>query len=514
LQEHSDSGDANQEQFYLTGPIVSELLGLQLWGRLYNRGEDRIESGWSKANDHDLGGKLTLTPTENQDVVLTGGYTRLERNATAGKSLEKDADDTRNKQDRLFYSLAHTGRWDFGTTDLSILQEKAERRSWTESDEEGRVKNPRSPEILNTVVDGKVQVPLDLPVVGVHSLVLGGQWTSTELTDQNPGRRTGQDEKFKVWQQALFIEDEWLITDNFSLTGGLRIDDHEIYGAHWSPRGYAVWHPAEEWTVKGGVSTGFRAPDIRTIAPGYAYTTGGGNCTYGPNGTCGVIIGDPDLEPEKSTSYEFSVGWNSFEWISANATYFYTDFKDKVSNALVVDDAGNPVRWAEDPNYRLWYNYNIDDAVLQGVELSATYQPTETLVLTGSYTYTDSEQKTGTYSGFPLARTPEHLANVRVDWTTPVAGLRTWARADYHGKELNAGLRLGQNGTPIEQDGQIVAREYDSYFTFDIGANYALTEQVLLSAAIYNVGDERLEPDSYNTVGDGRRFWLGTTVKF
>ena len=68
--------------------------------------------------------------------------------------------------------------------------------------------------------------------------------------------------------------------------------------------------------------------------------------------------------------------------------------------------------------------------------------------------------------------------------------------------------------TAIERDGTVVAREYDSYLTFDIGANYALTDKVLLSAAVYNVGDEQLEPDAYNTVGDGRRFWLGTTIKF
>ena len=137
LQEHSDSGDSHQEQFYLTGPIVSDLLGVQLWGRLYNRSEDKIESGWAKAGDHDLGGKLTLTPTERQEIVLTGGYTRLERNANPGKTLEDDADSTRNKQDRLFYSLSHTGNWDFGTTDLSILQEKSERRSWVRSEEDG-----------------------------------------------------------------------------------------------------------------------------------------------------------------------------------------------------------------------------------------------------------------------------------------------------------------------------------------------------------------------------------------
>lgn len=108
------------------------------------------------------------------------------------------------------------------------------------------------------------------------------------------------DEEFSVRQWALFAEDEWWITPDFALTGGLRMDDHEIYGSHFSPRGYAVWHATEQLTFKGGISTGFRAPELRTIAPGYAYTTGGAGCSYGPNGTCGVIIGDPDLQPEKA----------------------------------------------------------------------------------------------------------------------------------------------------------------------------------------------------------------------
>lgn len=52
-------------------------------------------------------------------------------------------------------------------------------------------------------------------------------------------------------------------------------------------------------------------------------------------------------------------------------------------------------------NYRLWYNYNIDDAVIQGVELTATWYATPELTLRGNYTYTHSEQKTGDYEGFP-----------------------------------------------------------------------------------------------------------------
>jgi outer membrane receptor for ferrienterochelin and colicins len=180
---------------------------------------------------------------------------------------------------------------------------------------------------------------------------------------------------------------------------------------------------------------------------------------------------------------------------------------------LVLDDAGNPVRWSEDPNYRLWYNYNIDDAVIQGVELAATWRATDTISLRGSYTFTDSEQRTGEYEGFPLARTPRHMANARMDWITPVSGLATWAAVNYHGSEIVGGARIGTNGTPVIING-MPGRRYDAYATMDVGLSYDFTEKLTLNAAVYNVFDKEIEPTDYNTVVEGRRLWLGMSATF
>lgn len=513
LQDHGRSGDWYQGQFYLNGPVVPDYLGLQVWGRQYQRWEDDIVTGHAGARDRDITGRLSLTPTPDHDILFEAGRTWIRREADSGKSLEASAADTYNKHRRDHWSISHTGRWGFATSDISLYQETAQRWSYTRNAEGEFARSSRAPKIRNTVADAKISIPFETPI-GDHYVVTGGQWLEGKLTDQNPGRRTGKDEVFKIWQRALFIEDEWRITDNFALTGGLRLDDHEIYGVHWSPRGYAVWHPTDELTLKGGVSTGFRAPEIRSIAPGYAYTTGGANCSYGPNGTCGVIIGDPNLKAETSTNYEISAHWDDLETFAAGITLFYTEFKDKVSNALVYDQNGQPARWSEDPNYRLWYAFNIDEATIKGVELTARWRPVETLTLKASYTYTDSEQKTGDYKGQPLARTPKHQASLRADWATPVRGLSLWGATDYHGKEINAGARIGSNGKPVTSGGRILAREYDDYMTFDIGAVYEVTENALLKAAVYNIANKRLDPERYNTVGDGRQFWIGTTVRF
>jgi len=72
-----------------------------------------------------------------------------------------------------------------------------------------------------------------------------------------------------------------------------------------------------------------------------------------------------------------------------------------------------------------------------------------------------------------LARTPEHMANLRGEWVTPVDGLEAWASVNYHGSEINAGPRIGTNGKPVTINGK-AGRKYDAYTTLDIGAKFVV----------------------------------------
>lgn len=512
VQNKSRYGNSGQASFYVSGPLVPDVAGLQLWGRGMKRYEDKILNGTQEQRDGDFTGKLTLTPNEDHDIFLEGGITRVRREANPEYTLADTGAYNYNHNDRKHWSVTHVGRWGPTTSEFTFQQEWAKRTSWNwDNKAQAVVENTRIPEIRNSVLDGKFTTPFEF--YGDHTLVTGGQYLDAHLKDQNPGRRNNLDETFNIRQWALFMEDEWWVTPDFALTGGLRMDDHEIYGSHFSPRAYAVWHATEQLTFKGGISTGFKAPEIRTIAPGYAYTTGGGNCSY-TGKTCGVIIGDDSLKAEKSTSYELAALWDNQNGLQLGGTYFYTDFKDKISNRQIVDTNGNPVYWDQDPNYRLWKNFNIDNAVMQGVELTANWEATNDIRLRASYTYTHSRQKGGDFDGLPLTRTPEHMANIRADWMTPVEGLSAWTAANYHGSETNAGARIGTNGTPVYKDGKVIARKYDAYMTFDIGTSYEFSENVTFNAALYNLFDKRIDENDFNTSVDGRRLWISMTSKF
>lgn len=517
-QESGDGGDWRQVQAYLAGPLVDGVLGAQIWGRRYERDEDAILNGVNGSEDWNLTGRLAWTPSADHEVLLQAERTEIRREANPGGVLAPAAAANYNTNERTAASLAWNGRWSWGTSALSLLREETRRENYARS---GGVfvKNVRAPEITNTVFDALFNLPLLDTPLGDHQLVFGGQWVENDLSDVNPGVSATARANFSVWQRALFVEDEWRITRDFALTGGLRFDDHERYGAHWSPRLYAVWTPTESLTVKGGISTGFRAPELRQVADGYAYTTGGATCTVGPTGTCGVILGDPAIEPETSVNYEVSVLWNPSRALSASATLFRTDFKDKIDSARVcgpdvnsngVCDLSEVVRWAENTNYQLYYWYNLDDAELWGVETSLRWRATDRLGFKAGYTWTDSEQKSGTYAGLPLSRTPEHMANARVDFdATPTLNL--WGAVGYHGEEINAQLRSGTNGTLI---GVGSARRYPDYTTVDIGANWRVTPAFSLKLGVYNLTDEDINVAEYDFQGDGRRGWLGVNFEF
>ncbi|QCR38270.1 TonB-dependent receptor domain-containing protein [Nissabacter sp. SGAir0207] len=470
-RQHRSQGNASNTQLYLNGPLVPDVLALQLWGRYLDRqADDNVQetNGFTKAHHKDLTARLAFTPTENQEFLLEGGQTRLKN----GDGVSANWATREQKNDRDHWSLSHEGRWSWATSTLSFSQEKTSREglaSPTQTDVLGR-----KPTIKNSVLDAKLVIPTTY-----HTTTTGVQWQENQLKDWNQGDGTRQDHKYKVVQKALFLEDEWRMAEAFALTGGLRLDNHEQYGNHYSPRLYGVWYVTDDWTVKGGVARGFKAPEIRAVIDGYAVLR---RNTY-------VMLGNPDLKPETSTNYELSAMWSNRDDLSASATLFYNDFKDKLSTVTTSE------RWN---GYIVMDRVNIDKAIIKGVELTGSWQIVPNWSLKGNYTFTDSEQKSGSNAGAPLALTPKHKATLRTEWEM-TADTQFWAAATYYGKEY--GNTVSSEPAP-------------GYTTADVGVSHQLTRSVTLNGAIYNVGDKRLDDETYGTVNYGRTFWGGVSINF
>ncbi|WP_083024152.1 ligand-gated channel protein [Vreelandella lionensis] len=475
LQEDSASGDSRQANFYLSGPLVADRLGLQLYGRTSERDEDDIENGYEEKSLQSLTARLSLAASDNHDFTAEAGITEQDRRSLVGRSAPAEGcrggcTDSIGEYTNSHVALTHSGRFEWGTSETFVQRERSENQS-------------RDIEITNTTAKTSAVIPL-----GMHMLTVGASWEEESLEDGTTNQisdRTAVENS----QWALFMEDEWMLTDAWALTGGLRLDDGDNYGSHLSPRLYSVWNMTPEWTLKGGVSTGYRSPNLREITPDWGQISRGGN-----------VYGDPDLEPETSLNKEITLLYGSDAGLNGSLTLFHNDFEDKIPRIacpINICNAG-PNQFGSDPTYRV----NIDDAVTQGVEASLSAPLSDTLALTASYTFTDSEQKSGEYAGEPLTQLPRHQVSATLDWDVN-ARLSQWTKVSYRGEESQPTTGPSQSS--------IVA---PSYTFVDAGIGYQLNDSTTVNAGIYNLFDERITYDEYGYVDDGRRVWLGLNVAF
>ena len=487
-QQHSESGNIYQGSFYLAGPIKEDLLGVQISGSKMRRNEDKFVDGFNKQDTGSGNIKFTLTPSENHDLMAEVGRTVQERIAHPGKSMAAEScrgnnctpnSPSESKYTRNYQSLTHEGRYGAWQSTSYVQQEET--------------KNPvRQMKIKNLELNTQWNLSLDN-----HHLTVGAQYNKEKLGDKgnqlNPGIS-----KIQRYQWAAYLEDEWQLHPSFVLTGGIRLNHDEKYGNHWTPRLYGLWSVNDELTIKGGISTGFKAPRLRQTVAQWGQITGGPTAPVSS-----VIVGNPGLKPEKSISQELGFVWDNRENLNLGLMFFNTDFKDKISEVIICD--------GPDGQYNCFFGgegfksvreqTNVDKANMRGIEAVATWDITPDLSLASNYTYTRSKQKSGPFAGKPLNKLPKHMFNSTLDWQYD-ADLNFWSRLNYRGKSSEYLSRTSMSkSTPS--------------FTFvDMGLNYKINKNINVGFGIYNVFDKRLDNETYDAVYDGRRYWAQLTIGF
>lgn len=509
LQHNRDAGDSINGDFYLSGPLIEDKLGLQLYGSSYLRAEDKITYGQGRNDNKNITAKLAFTPTGNQTILLEAGRNSLQRTTTPGKSMSEFTNRggrlDKNKMletnnDRNHWALTYKNQFDILHSELSVYQEQTKRVQKTEGVDKAtgnsyKYYEDRRPEITNTVFDAKFTAFLPDNV-----MTFGGQYQYARLKDESSvGGKEVKQSTITADQKALFLEDEFSVTDNLALTGGIRLDDHEYYGKHWNPRAYAVYHLTDEFTIKGGIAKAFKAPSLREISPQYGTSTEKGRA---------IMYGNRDLKPETSVSQEIGVGYDNGDGFTANVTFFNTEFKDKLTNY----DTGeiDPIT-----GLKLYQYDNVGKANIKGIETAVAFPVADNWRVSANYTYINSKRKSDdeklgsgeSLKGYPLDMTPKHSANARVDWQYDEA-TSFYANTAYTGKQIWAAQRNGYTG----------ARYRSGYTTFDLGMTYNFNKNTMLNLAVLNITDETgpaVNDKGGNWVVDeGRRYWANIKYSF
>ena len=514
VHDKSDFGDGYHGDFFVSGPLVKDILGLQVYGGGNYRQEDNLIGASNKNKDQNLNAKLTFTPVDKQTFIFEAGRHRLEKDETPGKTIDLTTtrgtsvtpnNPSSTRASRNHWSITHQADWDLMTSELSFSQEIAKREVSVNG-----VMNTRKPEIKNNVFDAKFMLPLSN-----HFFVFGGQVQQAKLQDDSvtrvltktlpnghkASRAVFENSKNSVKQSALFLEDRIDIGKDILLTLGSRLDHHEKYGSHWSPRVYAVYHINDNFSLKGGVSKAFKAPSIREISESYVTSTEAG---------AGVIYGNKDLKPETSVNEEIGLVYTNDNGYNASITLFNTDFKNKLTSYYT--GLTDPVMKA-----KLYEYANVGRANIKGTEIATHIPFNEHWNVDMSYTYQHSKRQSDedisaskmSLRGLPLDNTPKHAASAKLNWQMNDA-LSAYTRIAYKGKQIWANPRNG--------DSKNHYRTRTAYTTVDLGTTYKFNPNVSLSLAVLNIGNQIGERVNTNggswTVEEGRRFWTNLNVTF
>ena len=250
IQGNSDSGADSQIQLAFSGPLIENLLSITASGLYQKREEDDIERGYAEKELRNMRTAFHLTPNTSDTLTFEYILQDQTRTSTPGKSLPERNSLSKTESERHSYELTHEGKYKDLTSRSYVQQESVENVG-------------RNITIDNLVANTQWSLILNES----HMVTLGAEFLEESLDDFDTN--SGDATNIENSQWSVYGEDEWRLTDKLAFTLGLRLDDNEQFNSQVSPRAYAVYNINDNWVLKGGVSTGYRTPELREMAEGW-----------------------------------------------------------------------------------------------------------------------------------------------------------------------------------------------------------------------------------------------------
>jgi vitamin B12 transporter len=225
----------------------------------------------------------------------------------------------------------------------------------------------------------------------------------------------------------------------------LRIDHDSEYGSEATGDLAAGWNLGEAWRLRAALGRGFRSPTFNQLfSPGFF----------------GAFAGNPDLEPETSTSVEAGLQWRGRAGHRAGLNLYRTRIDDLIDFAGVDFQA-----------------VNIRRAAITGAELTHRLQR-DRWILNSQASWQDTEDRD---TGLELLRRAEFKASSRLDYLfrsdswigaelVYVGARKDVGRADLAGYvllNLSAGLELGERWRLEGRLDNLNDRDYDPLIGFN-----------------------------------------------
>ena len=342
------------------------------------------------------------------------------------------------------------------------------------------VTSARDTEITTTLAQAQLDLPeLVLSDKHIHLIQVGAQIQQDTLkqTKNQKSELISDDVSRSVGE--LYVQDDWLIGENWEVLSGVRYQNDEDFGDHIAPKVSVKYNHLDangrSHILRSSIGGGYRVPNLKERY----YVFDHSNLGY-------KVMGNPDLQPETSTSYQIGYQGQLSERINLSVNGFYNEIDD-----LIQTDEDNATY---EGNIAIYKYMNVDSAQTYGGDIGIDWQIDNRAKLQANYAYIHTHNDV---SDTEMTYQPTHKVMLALDYAISDK-LQLIPRLNYESKQL------------ISTSEQAYSPEW---WTLDTKLNYDASKNLSLYGAINNIFDvQRDVKDSsdYRPI-DNREWLLGVT---
>lgn len=320
--------------------------------------------------------------------------------------------------------------------------------------------------------------------------------------------RTYFDNNVKFNSQYVFVQYDYNPTEKWNILAGFRYDSHSEYASQLSPKLAVNYKFNTNFSLKGSVGYGYKAPDFRQLFfdftnPQVGYTVLGYNVAeerlnqFEEQGqllsrTEGISFDKP-LEAESAVNFNFGTFYKKNK-LKLEVNAFYNSIRNLIDTRVVAQ---------KNNGQNVFSYFNISEVFTYGAEFNSTYNFTKEFTVSLGYQYLIAKDKSviDNFEDYQYVRNSQlqtiqikksdyfglfnrskHTANIKFLYTIP--GIKT---------DINLRIFYRSKYGMFDTNGNQVLDKYDTfvkdYFITNLSASKYINDKVIFQAGANNLLD-------------------------
>lgn len=488
----------------------------------------QIPSAYSQKN---MMQKVRFMPSEKWEFQYgfhyseTSPYGRYDRHNRIRNDLPRYAEWNYGPQKWMMNNLSLTHNGDNSVYDQMIF--RLAQQSFEESRIDRSLNKPERSKRIEEVEAYSVNFDLIKSMGIKNTLFYGAEYVIDDVTS------TGIDENIETgtsvpgpprypkatWQSiAVYINDQYKLSDNFLLQAGLRYNQY-ILDAEFDTTFYnfpfttaninngaltgslgGVFHLSESFIISANLSTAFRSPNVDDMGKIFDSEPGS------------VVVPNPDLHAEYAYNADFNITKVLGDVLRIDLSGFYTSLQ----NAMVRRDYtlnGQEYIMYDGVLSRVQAMQNAAFATIYGIQAAIEVKIPGGFSFSSDFNYQKGEEELEDGSVSPSRHAAPLFGVSRLTYEAHKLELQLYAV--YQGERTHENMPEEEKKKTeiyaLDENGNTFA---PAWATLNFKALYHINDFLSINAGIENITDKRYRPYSSGISGPGRNFVISLRTDF